>query len=81
MSRPRIGVEVRGLGDGVAVWLEPDDTLTNRWAGVPGCETRAAAIDAWIETYLADLTAEFADDDVLDPQQPTDTTPHSTASA
>lgn len=28
----RIGIEIPEIYDGISVWLEPDGTMTNRWA-------------------------------------------------
>lgn len=49
----RIGVIIPGVYDGVLVWEEPDGTYTNRWAGVPGMERRAAAAQEWIDRQEA----------------------------
>ena len=31
MSAARMGIELRGVCDGVSVWVEPDGTMTNEW--------------------------------------------------
>jgi hypothetical protein len=41
-----IGIEIRGIYDGVSVWKLPDGTLVNRW---PEGDGRHAATQAWIE--------------------------------
>ena len=52
----RMGIQLRGVYDGVSVWVEPDGTYTNRWAGQPGLERRAAAAQAWIDAQGAPVT-------------------------
>lgn len=43
------GIEIRGVYDGVAIWVLKDGTWLNRFAGEPGYERRAARIQAYIE--------------------------------
>ena len=31
MTAPRMGIELRGVYDGVSVWVGEDGSLTNRW--------------------------------------------------
>lgn len=56
----RIGVTVRGVYDGVLVWIEPDGSLTNRFAGIPGLERRARAGQDWIDAQQAAAAAQTA---------------------
>lgn len=41
-----IGIEIRGVYDGVSVWKLPDGTLVNRWTEG---DRRYAETQAWIE--------------------------------
>ena len=41
-----IGIEIRGIYDGVSVWKLPDGTLVNRW---PEYDRRHAETQAWID--------------------------------
>ena len=46
------GIEIRGIYDGVAVWVLKDGTWLNRFAGEPGYERRAARIQKWIDEQM-----------------------------
>ena len=38
-----------GIYDGIIAWKMKDGTILNRWAGVPGCDFRAAATQKLID--------------------------------
>lgn len=59
MARPEpadieYGIEIRGVYDGISVWVLKDGTKVNRWIDpktanpYPGYEKRAATVDAYI---------------------------------
>jgi hypothetical protein len=45
------GIEIRGVYDGVAVWVLKDGTMVNRFADEPGYERRAARIQEYIDFH------------------------------
>jgi hypothetical protein len=45
-----------GIYDGTIAWVMKDGTIVNRWAGVPGFERRAAAVERYLAT-AAELRA------------------------
>lgn len=61
-----LGIEIRGIYDGTAVWLLKDGTLVNRFRQVPGWSSRTiTAVDEWIAKYGGEIRANSAD--LLDP--------------
>lgn len=53
-----IGVEIRGVYDGISIWLYPDGRIVNQWAsGDWAGSTRWAATEDYIEKHLAWLNA------------------------
>lgn len=46
-----------GIYDGVIIWVMKDGTMVNRFAGQPGQERRAAAVDTLIRNNLRQPTA------------------------
>lgn len=55
----RIGIELPHIYDGVSVWIEPDGTLTNRWAGFyKGTHRRRfEETQKWIDAYEEEPSA------------------------
>lgn len=53
------GIEIRGLYEGIAAWVLNDGRVINRWAGVPGCENRAAEVQDWLDNNRAELMKEW----------------------
>ena len=47
------GIEIRGVYDGVAVWVLKDGTMVNRFADEPGYERRAARIQEYIDFNMS----------------------------
>lgn len=65
-----MGIELRGVYDGVVVWIEADGSMTNRFAGIPGLERRAAAAQAWIEAHQCPDDASSACETSANPTTP-----------
>ena len=55
-----LGIEIRGLYDGTAVWLLKDGTLVNRMAAM-GWHSRAKAVDEWIAKFGDQIRRDNAD--------------------
>lgn len=60
MTDRRGGIELPHIYDGVSVWVEPDGTLTNRWAGAkfdPGQQRRFEETQKWIDANKEKFSA------------------------
>lgn len=63
-----IGVELRGVYDGVSVWLYPDGRIVNRWANDDWSGSqRWAATEDYIEQNLEWLTRVLRNEFPLPP--------------